>query len=1174
MTLRMTIEDVARLRAQHHQHTLTLNLTPKIVVATARINQSTFDYPLAQLTIDNAFLWENVRVGQMVLIGTTEGGSDVAVGVVRKPPAPTTLYIDAKSKGAPGYRTRVIPELANNQYISILSVRPPWSHYSRIADGNFYKQFDRAYINEGSQPAPLVQMGPHRQAYVDADTGAAVMQLTATMRTWGTATSASLLWDLGGGAIASGDETSSSIGAEFAPGFYVISCTGTDTNGKSHTAYRYVFANDKGSSATYPAFGDIHPYLIVNDTTSRAGRDMQIALEGDYNESQIYPGMAALLTETALFNKEALDDETQRIGNYFGYIVDVDTKREQVRRSVSLRCRSPFGASSELGAAAQQMEETTSPTNWTQVTSALSHPPGALYYVAAYHAPFLVDAHDLTFNAALLTYRKKTFALQGVTIGAQLEEIVKLLPGGVGCRSDGALVLSRSPLHMSSGDRSGLDTQFEWNAGDIVAPLNLQLKAKPAVGWVNGGAFAYNGGDVRGYRSRAPGVVKGQASGTRDLTVIVPSSDTATEQARCNAIAGHEFALVNSRIETLRTTADRNIDIAEPADGETWHTLTLPARYSPLGEAMNAVRALPVNVTRTWGKRGVKRIEIEWQLETSGQPGVTVTEQGAQDEADIVLVAKRTITSFLAAWDGAGRAGCCFNFRDEAPEWGDWSQPGEIVCGIAFDNGSSLAGADWARDEADLERLGAWKLTTAGTALKIYRTDDALAESVVWTLQHTYTADDPTVVYSARLVSHASISAAAVAWHTQTGTRTARYVDGSWQPETRAGSSSATDTDSDDANMGLCFDGDNIIVTAMSASGVWALYWTEMVSGVFSLVTSLPTGSLPHVMITSDQEGRVYFSRALESAFADTYRQDFELGAISYLLTSAGREAANPNLGFGLLTDSITIGAGYNTSAPHGFSTAYEVKYTEKYQAGQNFIWHVTRVQATIQLASYEHNIGTVWNIEYGYDLLDIDENVLHAARWSAAPTRLTSSVLWYTTYSAGEAGLDIDNVCYVRFTVRSTTDVPKTAADQQFYLLIDNLEMDVDGIIKNSAVYRVSNYTGTPAFVNVSPENIYGYVAHPFALDVTPAATQRLEAVSEIRTVPRRYFSTSRGTTWTLRGVVEDTGVRCAQADYLLFGDEHLDIEVEGVRRSLVGNWASVIGGLDYFRGVAGFFV
>ncbi|MGK3946752.1 hypothetical protein ABK046_51365, partial [Streptomyces caeruleatus] len=70
---------------------------PETSVATARVNQAAFSYPLAQLTVDSTSGWSGVKAGMKVYIGTSAGARDIGVYRVRQTPGSTTLYIGETS---------------------------------------------------------------------------------------------------------------------------------------------------------------------------------------------------------------------------------------------------------------------------------------------------------------------------------------------------------------------------------------------------------------------------------------------------------------------------------------------------------------------------------------------------------------------------------------------------------------------------------------------------------------------------------------------------------------------------------------------------------------------------------------------------------------------------------------------------------------------------------------------------------------------------------------------------------------------------------------------------------------------------------------------------------------------------------------------------------------------
>ncbi len=632
--------DAALLRThQAHQYRLRLNAVPKVIVATAQINQASFTYPIASLTIDNTWNWSAAKVGQAFWIGTEPGTYDVTAGVVKAVPTSTTLYMDAKSLGDPGYASYIHNGLSDNLYITILKHRPLWGMLSSIRSGVFYKQWDVAYSDEGSNLNPLARIGRHRAAEANAS-GLATLTFTANPATWGAKTITGHSWNLDGGALVGGSLTGTTVTVEFAPGFYVIEYTVTDSGSKSQTAFRYLWVNPYGDTGTHASFGSRFRCEINRDSQDVQGRDLELTVSGTLTQDDVFPGQAFLLTEDALYGGQRLADDDSRIHTYIGYIPEVRPLRQKVQRSVGLKLQSPLKAASSVPTAPQLVQEVSTPTNWAQATSTLTNPVGGIWYVLKHHAPTFLAAHDFEFVASLLLYREQSLKFQQDDLLGQLTAFDETMPGTLGCRSDGTMVLTPSPMHMNNADRNALPTKFTWDGGDVNGeqgldyPYSFPLK----VGQVKAFAFAYDGGlESRPYASLAPGKAQAQGKGKPQVSFTVPYSDALTEQSRLNELSGHQFALENAPLPELGFTVDRNLDIAEPADRHVWHLLNIPAELDPYGIGFEGQRCLPTRVSRTWrrGKNGtlLKSVRVEFQLETYGQPGVTipVEKEGWQD---------------------------------------------------------------------------------------------------------------------------------------------------------------------------------------------------------------------------------------------------------------------------------------------------------------------------------------------------------------------------------------------------------------------------------------------------------------------------------------------------------------------------------------------------------------
>lgn len=632
----ITTDDKARLRHQRHRIGSAgvlapiVNAVPLRPIALARINQASFAFPLTQITVDNTVEWSAIKTGMAFSIGTTQYGTDTTWGVVRKAPTSTILYIDAKGRGDSGYARDIAADLADNQYVTIYKHRPPWGLLSAIRGGIFYKQYDIAYSDQGSSPAPLAQFGTWRQAFVDEVTGTATLTFNSAPGNdpsgksrdsfaWGAKTIIARQWS-GDGGVAVGSETGSSVTYEFEPGFYVVELELEDSDGKLHSGFRYVWINTK--TGVNAPLNTRFRCNISNDAQDAIGRSLNLTVFGDSDDSDLYPGQGVLITEPAYFGGEPLDVEDQRVHTYVGYAPEHTITRTRTLKSVEVKLESPMHYARRIPQVTQQMSEVATPLNWSQATSVLSNPVGAVWYQLAHHAPQLLQAHDFIFKAGLKSLRKQSFVWpQMGGIGQAFDMVAELMSGKIGNRSDGALVMALDGAFMEQADRDALVNKFDWQEGDIVGQLSHSKLFTPRIGQAKAYSFAYDGGsEPRAYGAVAPDDTQGQGTGRAEIAVIVPPSTAVAELLRTRQIAGHKYAFDNGLTGQFNFVADRNIDIAEPVDVDVWHGLNVADAYSP----PSISRIIPVNVTRTWQRKGKqlsKTIKIDWRPETQGLPG-------------------------------------------------------------------------------------------------------------------------------------------------------------------------------------------------------------------------------------------------------------------------------------------------------------------------------------------------------------------------------------------------------------------------------------------------------------------------------------------------------------------------------------------------------------------------
>jgi hypothetical protein len=1148
----ISVGDAALLRAANHRTEMVLNAVPLVQVATARINQATFAYPLAEVVVDTTSgAWLTaVKVGQAFAIGTTAGGTDITWGVVRKVPTSTIFYFDAKSLGDSGYARDIRGGLADNLYLTVYKHRPMWGLLSAIRNSTFYKQFDVPYVDQGSSPPPVCLIGKHRQAFVDTVTNKATFAFSAAESfAWGSKTISSYSWSLDGGTLASGSLTAATLTAEFDPGFYVVTCTITDSDSKTHTAFRYVWANSRTGS-TAP-FGALHPWQIGNDRQDATGRSVDLTLTGNFTEADIYPGQSFHLFEYAYFNGSALTDDSVRVSNALLYASERSISRTRSTPSVNLQLTSPLALAKAIPAATQQINEQPTATDWTEVTSVLSHPPGAAWYILQHHCPTMLAAHDYRFNATLKTLRKKSFVMQADSIGGQLAQIAEMLPGGIGCRSDGTLVLAMSPMVLNNTDRNALDNKFTWNEGDVIPPLTYPARYLPPTGLLRGYAFSFGGGaEATPYASQAPGKSQAQGTSKGEATYIVTDSGG---QTRVNEICGHLYAVEAARTPEFGFRVDRNIDIAEPADLDVWHTFNVSTSYDPMGEGWTNKRVIPKRVTRAYNG-SVKTVTVDWQIETFGQPGVTMpVERGGAgnwvvDGFNLQIPVEFDPLfddAFALAWNDVGVLARTANFNGLEPHW-ELITDGltGLVNDMALDYGSSF----FVNGIGD---LGAWVVTTTGTTLSVYYAPDVRTSLPVWELQDTFTMNDSTVTLAARIASSkTTIGFVMLAWKDQTGTLISRTTDSgaSWSGSTRAGSSIIDLGVNDNAEIGLAIDGIKQLVTAPDGTGQYYLYLATTTAGAFSQLTDSPDSARPYPLVIVDGEGRAFTKSYPSSLVNANLNVTFDSGGSSYSFTP---DSYSPDTTLAVVTGGFAGNGGRMLITPLYFFGSYV------FGVQGDFLDIVDVTSASFRYKINPSDGSYISGSPNTYAQLIYVDNaggILRTVNFA-----VTADNTWRSISEA----VAVSGCRYVICKIFTTINL--YAPSGGMFVMFDDLQAT-----RVATLYRVSTYAGTPSWVDITPTG--HEPEYPYALALDPLNLQRMIVVANGFTA-KRYTTINRGTAWTDNGDLglSYRGVKVLGDQIVLFGTSAIDYSEDGGASfaSKLGDWNTSVGAIGTFRGM-----
>jgi len=1165
--------DQSRLRTGIHTIAPKIHIWDSDVVATALVNQTSFDYPVGQLTVDTFPNYADVTVGMRYEITRNSGATRVTSGIIRKTPTATTLYIDAKSYGDPGFNELIATSIQNNDTITIYNDWPLWSMLSVIRNQVFYKQWDIPYSDEGSNPAPVVNIGEWQFGQVPTGDTTVSFTMTATVGCWNSKTVSTYAWALPAEAVLTGGATNSDTVTFTLPGgFYLVRCTVQDSGGAIQTAIRPVWVVD---SENVP-YSDNHAIEITADDQDLQGRNVNLKIYGitDIDRARLKPGLPMAITDGALYNGTALSAGVSR-STYVGYISSVQLKADRVKRWVEVSLESPFGTLAKIPMVNQAISEVASPSNWTEVATGIGTPDFLIFYLLQYHSPNMLALFDYDYPSGL--YRHHTYSFNGSSVGDQVKECAALIGGNIGSSSVGTLHLFKNPNFESASFRSGLDTRMIINPGDFVGEIDIPYNYRAPLGQLRVYGWSLDSSDeVVPLGSIAPGWAQGQGVGRSEEQSIV-----VNDQTDLNAKSGHMWAEQNSPTPEVRLQMDRNFDVFDPArQFNAWWYLDIGSEYNP-NESDIDWRALAVRVSRTWSLSDLgtpfKTIEVTFRPETFGLPGQTIPidQGGAMNQPVNQTFIEDSeyfvdeLRSFAIAWDNQGYVGRTVNFWDDKPLYYDMAQPsGVVINDLVYDPASSMVLSGFMEGV-----LGAYAVGVNGTSLTVYYIEDVLADYPEWQPLKTYTMNDSTCDTSARLaLSDSVLNLVGVAWRDRVGTYVAWTTDGStWSSSAqKVDASSNSDTANDDAPITLIIEGSNTITTGRTTGDKYRVYYTATPDTSFSEVGGQSSTTESDVPCCCWYYDGILYTIKVGQIVNATYWPDYnhdegagDAGWTTSIITQTSPTndvyefPAQPYMEPMRGSNLVTV---YGGSYSQGDATV-EIRGT--------FSHEVTVTGYGFYPESYSVTYGGSGPLGiFSMELRSSADAVLYSDTGTA-----TGSVSNPYVQQEGGSGLSVSGVKYVVYKIENPAIALSYINETTHYGMPVFFIYTTD-TSETAYLYKITDYDSSPIWNNITPSG-YQIPRYPLSLAFDPTNPGRLGVLARENTTQNLYESTNYGSSYTDRGSITSAMENhIFVEDYVLtYGDDGIYYTEAGLGNlgdNKTNSWANTFGSRDRFLGIA----
>lgn len=557
-------------------------------------------------------------------------------GTVRKV-STTVLYVSRMQDGDTGTAQEYGQSIIAGDKVKVYAVYVPRSFLSFLdGSGIFYKrsdlEYDATYADFDRQTRygfPQPNMGAHVHEVIDPIAGTATFTMSASASTDFEAGALSYLWTLPSGVsfVAPSVNTDATVTLEADPGHYVIRCrvtNGTTTffrNGKRH-----VWITDNDTVKTFNE--QFAVTAIENDTQDRDGRSLSFTVEatrGTDLSAYLYAGAPTMLTYGHDFTGdqwEAIDAVTAGVlvEKFYGYIrkyEQIKTEAESVD-TYRVFVESPLKYFATLPIATQSLVAKTTPTEWNEIYTGLSHIAYVTKYLLDFHAPMLTELHDFDY-ADLTSFSKKFWETKGGDLYTALKSIVSQCVGAsIGCKSDGSMLIRRNGAFESDAWRSANVTQWTWTDSDIVEELSYDRDPIMQFGQTRGAGFVTGtSANPTAVSAIASVLAQSQGIGQAEMTGFIgASSDDIRDRV------GHYHQFINTPTKAVSFETREGHDFIEPALME-WHAMAVTG-YDPLdtGILEGNYKTLPLSVTRFWefGDTGIsKRLTVTLVPETKGK---------------------------------------------------------------------------------------------------------------------------------------------------------------------------------------------------------------------------------------------------------------------------------------------------------------------------------------------------------------------------------------------------------------------------------------------------------------------------------------------------------------------------------------------------------------------------
>lgn len=497
--------DLVNLRTKIGKATPYLSILQPVTLLAALVNNGSITRGARTIAYDGGTGsgFSTIEAGQLFEVDTATGTEIARVKSITGSQSSGTITLGENS---------IL--FADNQVIRIKHHYPIFPIPPTIRNGVFYKDYDTVYVSQNSQPNPVAIIGSHRAGWLSA--GSAVFAFSAASYAIAQGASiASHAWSCvhnGGGTtgitISAPTSATTNITVTSADTYWV-KYTVTDSNGKTQSTYRCIFAYDtsnlpykdftiNGLNGDWQSGGWRYSLQATGDSTLADIPDRTLVVlwyDNFFNSTSGYVDLWGAASQNIIhcgYLRKDQDNDSFPTG--VGNATFEVTTPDSVMDALSL-----------LGSVS--VEAVSSPTTWYQYASWLTV-GRAIHHLLKWHSTVLetCDVYSLTANT--LGVKVAEFSEQSLLqmingLGFQRGIFAKLVSDRLG-----RLHFVVDSQMLNTSQRGALDTVFTLATSDISDVVDVVRDEEDVTAVTDLDGFSFDGTASLPFISIIPGYVE------------------------------------------------------------------------------------------------------------------------------------------------------------------------------------------------------------------------------------------------------------------------------------------------------------------------------------------------------------------------------------------------------------------------------------------------------------------------------------------------------------------------------------------------------------------------------------------------------------------------------------------------------------------------------------------